>query len=324
LTAFVGDLAIDAAGDLFVAGWSTSQGSTDGLVARFDQTGALVWSVSYDNGGNEQVSHLALTPSGNVVVAGTYTGPEPDPWQSKDTGIFVAVFDPSGQQLQDARFYASVLYDPVAVAVDASGAIYLAGDGESADFGGGQLPDGATAYLVKLDATGKHAWSHGLGGADHTSLYRIALSPDGHVAVSGARDLPVDAGTYPVPTQSFVQSHDAAGKLAWTRDVDMTALPGGPALAFAPDGTLIVAGGTKSPDGYDQVAAVARIDAAGDVVKEQLFGGHAYFNDVEVSVDPGAGVILCGDFQGQVDLGQGELETMPYIEDTFVAKLGTL
>ena len=299
------------------------KGMTDAFLARFDSGGHPLWVVPYGNEGQESATHLAVAPSGTVVIAGSYVGPESDPWAAHDSGIFVAAFDPSGALLWDERFYFSTQYVTVivAIAVDVAGDIVLAGGGggEALNFGGVPLPSDSSSYLVKLDAGGHHKWSRSVGGADYPRLSQLAVDAAGNLAVSGAHNPPLDAGIlWALP---FVQRYDASGQLTWSQDVIVNTVRG-PAIAFTPDGTLLAVGERPSPDGYDAVVAVERFDAGGLLLGEQAYGGHLSGDDVAVVVDPAGTVIVCGDYVGEVDFGQGLFTTMPHTLDVYVAKLG--
>ncbi|HEX2547950.1 MAG TPA: SBBP repeat-containing protein, partial [Ramlibacter sp.] len=66
-------VAVDAAGDIYVAGARTGQsgGGTDAWIARYSSTGSLQHSLTFGSGGaTEYASDIALDGSGNVYVIG--------------------------------------------------------------------------------------------------------------------------------------------------------------------------------------------------------------------------------------------------------------
>lgn len=70
-------LAVDAAGSLYVTGSSTGSGrSTDYTTLKYDASGQQLWEARYNGSGNgaDQATHIALTPDGNIYVAGVSIG----------------------------------------------------------------------------------------------------------------------------------------------------------------------------------------------------------------------------------------------------------
>src|SRR5262249_55868863 len=79
------DVVVDAAGNAFVAGATSSTntfpklnalqpiyggGFTDGFIAKFDPEGRLLFSSYFGGSGPDAVNAIALDPDGNLVVAG--------------------------------------------------------------------------------------------------------------------------------------------------------------------------------------------------------------------------------------------------------------
>jgi uncharacterized delta-60 repeat protein len=66
----------DAAGNIYIGGYTTSQSSWDYLLVKYDSSGSFKWSKSYNGEGNENdyVSSVILTPSQNVIVTGFSMG----------------------------------------------------------------------------------------------------------------------------------------------------------------------------------------------------------------------------------------------------------
>ena len=82
---FAGGAAVDAAGNTYEAGsfttsinlggiTLTSQGSTDGYLAKFSPSGSLLWVRQLGSAGFDNALDVALDASGNPYVAGSFTG----------------------------------------------------------------------------------------------------------------------------------------------------------------------------------------------------------------------------------------------------------
>ena len=141
----------------------------DGFLAKYSPRGELVWLRTFpvENGQSFQLADLAVGADGRIAVVGAASAgidldPGPGMVNPPGMGAFVLTFDPQGFIGSASRF-ATTSADPSAnlpstVAVDAAGALYVAGslnDGTT-DFdpGPGQSIVGGQgdSYLVKLNA----------------------------------------------------------------------------------------------------------------------------------------------------------------------------
>lgn len=69
---FVSDLAIDASGNVLVAGVSMNASNSDIRVAKLNgSTGAIAWNVAIDNGAADEGYAIAVDASGNAFVTGS-------------------------------------------------------------------------------------------------------------------------------------------------------------------------------------------------------------------------------------------------------------
>ncbi|MEQ1707113.1 MAG: hypothetical protein ABL864_02140 [Terricaulis sp.] len=138
-----------------------------------------------------------------------------------------------------------------AVAVGADGGVYVLADldGDSAS---SAIKGARDVALFKYDSAGKLAFTHMLGAAQSASGFALAVSADGKVAVAGAVEGGLsNAGVEKGGTDSFVMLLDAAGKGIWTARRGASANDEAHAVAFAPDGGVVVAGTTDSALGVN-------------------------------------------------------------------------
>ncbi|MGQ0552928.1 MAG: DUF7948 domain-containing protein [Planctomycetota bacterium] len=224
---FVGEgasgVAVDAAGSVFVCGWSnsadfpatagsyqpTARGGVDGFVARFTSTGALSWSTFLGGDKEDRAAALALTPSGVLVTGRTYSNgllPFPATAGAFDTSFNSIFFTPDGflsklsldgSALPWSTLLGGVLRDePQALVADAAGRAHVAGLTGSVDFPttagaydesyGGPSADETDAFVCRASADGANLeWSTLLGGAGVEEARCLALAPGGDVLVGG-------------------------------------------------------------------------------------------------------------------------------------------
>lgn len=152
------------------------------------------------------VRHVAARSDGGVVLAGgggygEFQGALLD-------GGFVAQLDASGQRVWSYSTGSRWYVWPQALAVDATGAIVVAGEYDgSPDLGGGPLPSpfGIGSFAVRY-LEGEHVWSHRSNGGGYVSA---ALGPDGTTYV-------VSGGNPKSSTSLVVQAVRVDGTLAWS------------------------------------------------------------------------------------------------------------
>ncbi len=133
-----------------------------------------------------------------------------------------------------------------AVAAGADGSVYVLAD---LDGDGATLPiKGARdVALIKYDSAGKQVYSRILGAAKSANGYALAVSADGKVAVAGSVEGALSgAGAEKTGTDSFVTLFDAAGAEQWSIRRGASGNDEVRAIAFAPDGGLVIAGKTES------------------------------------------------------------------------------
>ena len=138
---------------------------------------------------------MAVDAVGNSVVVGYFDGTldfgtgsplvsvqDPSRFGPSDD-IFIAKLAPSGEGIWSRQFGDSVTNEAATnVAVDASGAIVVAGrGGASLDFGLGPfLGDASSGFVVRFDSTGQPLWNRPTSGSP------IATLPTLDVLVGGA------------------------------------------------------------------------------------------------------------------------------------------
>ncbi|MEO5926832.1 MAG: SBBP repeat-containing protein [Bryobacteraceae bacterium] len=238
----VTSVARDGLGNLYAAGWTESldfpiagalqavnRGGVDAFIVKFDPTGASLMYATYIGGnGDDRAAGIAVDSLGQAHVAGA-TGSSNFPLQAPARSSFVGgkegfvlKLNAAGSALVYSTYLGGANYDvATAIAVDASGFAYIAGDTLSADFPllsptqatfGGQND----AFVVKLDALGVRVFSTFLGGAQSEHAGGIATDGAGIVYLAGgtlSTNLPVVAAT---------QSSNAGGQDAFIAKIKTT------------------------------------------------------------------------------------------------------
>ncbi len=319
-------------GSVDVGGGPLASGfGEDPFVAKFDESGAHVWSRIF-NLDTFGLASVAIDRAGNAVMVGGFAG-------TIDLGgatlsstfgdAFVVKYDPAGGLLWARRFGA--VPSPLGnhgsdVVVRPSGDIVMIGSFSGRmDFGGGaslQPSNGVDAFLLQLDATGEHMWSRRFGGRDSQEGKRLALDEDGNVIVAGefSESINID-GVVLIGEGSddiFLAGLDPDGSHVWSRQLNVEGTNGSPlealvageagnvALQFSFQDSIDLGGEVINGGGR----VVARYDPAGEY-RWKVYP-LAFIEDI--CFDDGESLIVGGWFSNRLDLVDRTLRSIGAID----------
>ncbi len=204
-------VALDSAGDLYAAGWTealnfpivlaaqaASGGSVDAFIVKLNPTGtALLYATYIGGSGDDRAAAIAVNSSGQAYVTGSTASanfPLLLPVRTTLGGAktaFVLKLSATGNQLLYSTYLGGTNYDiGTAIAVDAAGSAYVAGDTLSTNFpvlGGVQAASGGgtDVFVSKLTTAGLLSYSTYLGGAANEHAGGIAVDASGAAYVAG-------------------------------------------------------------------------------------------------------------------------------------------
>ncbi|QGZ94812.1 hypothetical protein [Terricaulis silvestris] len=202
-----------------------------------------------------------------------------------------------------------------AVATGADGAVYVLAD-LSGDSANRAIKGARDVALLKYDSAGKLAFTQMLGASQSASGFALAVSADGKVAVAGSVEGQLSGTTGKGGADSFVTVFDANGKEAWTARRGATSDDQALAIAFAPNGSLVVSGKTNSALG----GQVALGQSDGYVRGYSPAGAELFTRQFGTGRDDAASALLVRDdgsggieiFTGGVEDNRGVLRRFTY------------
>ncbi len=298
------------------------------VAALFGTPGEALWSFQLGGPQRDEANAVAVDSNSDVYAAGTFQGSfmvgTTMLMNAGGSDIFLAKLSGATGALIWIKPFGSAGNDvPVAIAVDASDNVYLAGNfAGPIDFGGGtRMPVGnVDAFVVKLSSTGQHVWSESFGGPNLDSAAGLAVAGS-TVAVVGSfsSSFTVSGRTFTTTgTGGYAVTYTTAG--AFVRAIPFTGSgycnPHGVAVDSAGsvvvggtfNGTIDLGRGTATTTNNNDVF-VSKFSSAGAFLLGKTFGGTSADAGGEISVDAMDNILITGTFSGSVNFGGPTVDT---------------
>ncbi len=296
------------------------------------------WALKVKVDSGETVTFGAPSTAGSVYVAQSVGDPNPDgkittddgvtqrqllKFQTDTTGVPAPPQDDAANWV-DGRTWAEDLGKSVqnvrATTVGPDGSVYVLADVDAA-ISGQEIKGDKDVALLKYDSAGKLLYTRTLGAAEQASGMALAVSADGKVAIAGsvtgglegATDGPLNSGatgSFATNSDSFVTLFDADGQEMWTQRRGARQADEATNVAFAADGTVYVAGrskstmpGTTAIGDWDGYIEAFKADVTGKVstVFTQAFGSTGADKPAGLVVD-GTSLVVASNENGRAVL----------------------
>lgn len=185
-------VAVDPAGNVYVAGYTqgTIPGQTnyggpqDFVLTKCDANGVQQWLRKFGSAGRDFAEGCAVDAAGNVYMTGFTEGFLHGNTNMGWQDIVLVKYNAAGAW-QWSRVWGTNGTDRgIAVAVDLSGNIYVAGysDGQ---LDGQPKPGGYDMFLSKFDAAGNKLWTRLAGSPQEDRAYGVCVDSDNNVYLAG-------------------------------------------------------------------------------------------------------------------------------------------
>jgi len=320
---WAGDLALDGAGNVYIVGSTSTSidaragaGGYDVVLAKFDNTGALLWTQQFGTAGNDYGAGVVTDAAGHVYVAGTTDGALPGNTSAGYNDTFLAKFDGDGTQQWARQFGTAVSEYATSASIDRAGNIYVAGyvtDPESMPPNAPETPHG---FVAKYDGAGTQQWTNAIASGGREKANGVAADGAGNVYVVGYTSGDFGGGGNLGYEDAYILKYDGAGNRVWARQFGTDSGDTAEAVATDAAGNVYVGGGSQTaPTGGTSVAFVARYDSAGARAWIRQAPMNASYASA-VAVDPRGDVVVAG------QCGGGSLDGLPALGggDIFVMK----
>ena len=295
---------------VYVAGFTEGQleeateQQGEAFIIKYNSLGQFIWGKQF--GGKSSVKALATDLMGNLLCCGTTResldgGPKP---QSGLFEVFVAKFDPQGNQLWLTQLRDTAMIYVESICVDFPGNIYIAGYSDG-DFDREADVLRSDGYLVKFNATGQPLWSRQIGFEESDTLHAVACSRQGHLYVGGM--IIKKTGPEPQDTQddAFVAKYNAQGEQLWLQQLSTPGFEHVLSLDVDNDENVYVGGftegqlGAEAPQGGAD-AFLVKYDPQGAQLWVHQFGTASNEGVQSLAVDFKGDIYAAGYTYGQM------------------------
>jgi hypothetical protein len=295
-------------------------GGTDAFVIKLDPSGTPLWARWGGDTGYQSADAVAVTPAGDVVVAGRYDGSFSfnggggtfSNTVNNGDVIFVQRFDKDG----NAVWNTSLATDPAngygdeqiySITTDLNGDVLVAGYFE----GNVVFPDGTShlsaggydIFVTKLNGkSGAVLWAKTFGGTTDEQNYGVAADTQGSVFITGSFQDTLTMGNQtvtPMDAQKnglYLAKLTPAGEPSWLKGFGCGTNAAGLLVEVAENNDLILVGafdGTIDFGGGPLTAQItAQGAAAGFLAKLDGSGNHLGSRAFSPSADPNNASVL--------------------------------
>jgi hypothetical protein len=293
-------------------------GNSVAFLRKIDALGTLIWERKFDTSGTDLADVIALTPSGNIVVAGRTSGAFPGSTNHGQIDLFVAEVSPRSDLLGLGQFGDERPQHPVAIAVQSDNAFVVAGYDDIYVIGNAvhEWRDGFFAKFV-LGALGvvQNAWWRQENSSIGDEITGIASARDksGDLFVARHHDTnPAAGGGISIDRVS------SGGVPRWQKTISTLSLDYIAGVAVSPSGRLVVAGNTLMPlNGAvlgDSDGFVTELDPG---TGEKLWGQQVGSSNADwishLAIDSNENIWLTGSSVGAVKPGYASTGDDPFV-----------
>lgn len=304
-------LKVDAAGNVYATGYFSgtpdfdpgpgvvnlpSSGPYNIFLVKYDINGNYVFAKNIGGPDSELGNALALDGSGNIYIAGGYSGTvdfDPGPGVANLTAgpndIFLAKYDANGNYIF-AKTMASTNNNNEAndITIDGSGNIYMTGHYTGTpdmDPGAGvaALPFyfSSAVFFAKYDANGNYLFAYGTGGAfGGIEGHRILLDVSGNIFVIGyfgqTADLDPGPGvanlTASGSDDAFLAKYDINGNYVFAKAIGGTSPDKAWGLFIDVSGNAIITGSFANTVDFDPGPGTSNLTAGAGATNAYVAG----------------------------------------------------
>ena len=259
---------------------------------------AAAWMRQFGSPAWDRANGVAVDGEGNIIAAGATQGALPGKTLGGTWDAYAVKLSPAGKEILTLQFTDAVSLGALALAVDGTANIILAGHS------GGTLPGQTNAgyddaWVRKLSPAGTEMWTHQFGSPEPDWAFGVAADGSGNVIVAGGESSALPGQTRVGLEDAFVRKYSPSGTELWTHQFGTPALDRAWAVAVDGTGNIFIAGVTEgilsgqTRAGLDD-CFVRKLSPAGTELWTRQFGSPAQDRATAVTTDEAGNVIVAG------------------------------
>ncbi len=287
-------------GGYLVAGYSlssasgdvseTNNGDSDYWIVKLSETGNVIWNRLIGGSKEEKAYEVIETLDGGYAVVGHSESSESGDVTGISNGIldyWIVKLDGLGNIEWNNLLGADLVESANGIVQTSDGGYYVVGLTYGGSFGGDiTVPGngGDECWLVKLDGSGAMQWNKLMGGnADETGIGIVNAFNDEYIIAARSKSSSNGdvSGTNNGNLDYWIIKIDTLGVILWDKLVGGSGDDLVHSIAVTPDGGVVAVGQTTSSASGDVSETsngyidswIVKIDGAGNLVWENLFGG---------------------------------------------------
>ena len=299
------DIAIDAQGHLYVAGWTYGgfdtaiQYDVEAFLQKFDNDGDLIWNRQLSLNNQTIGAGVAVNEVGSVVLTGFSTFDV-----NRGGGdAFLALYDSNGHQQWTRELTSNDHEQGQSVAIDEIGNVYMTGY-TNGDLEGPNL-GWSDVFLSKYNSTGELLWTNQFGTDTIDIGDDVVIDDFGGIYVTGHTHgnlaAPITGIGYR-RVDAFVSKFDEEGNEVWTRQIGFAERDYSESITVDASGNVYIAGSTEGAlegESHGKTDAfVSKLDQDGNLKWTQQLGSSASDWNDGIAVDGQGGIWITGSTQG--------------------------
>lgn len=258
---------------------SNGAGEDDAWIVRLDANGETVWEQTFGRRRADSTEAVWLAADGSYLLAGSAVFS-----RSRGADMWLLKVNADGKKGWEKRLRGKEETDGLAAQDTADGGYVIAGTI------GDATKKARDIRVVKLNAKRRTSWDKTFGGKQDEQLAAgFRQTPDGGFFGAGTT-----ASKGNGETDAWAFRLDPEGELAWERTFGGAKADGARAIGPTRDGGHIVAGFTMSQGQGREDIWVFKLDPAGAVAWEQVFGTPAREDAISVVETADGGYLLLG------------------------------
>jgi len=348
-------IAVDNSGNVYVTGTYagtatfgtqniTTAGGSDIFLAKYNNSGNLLWVVSAGGNDSDRSKSLALDASGNPYITGFYLNQATFGAHTVNCtgyGVYIAKYNSSGtaQWVRTSTGSANVAGYGITVS---GNNVYTAGTfSNTITFNGVTLASDTPrppiqGFLVAYNTSGTIQWgktqNSGLG---QSWFYGVASDPSGNVYVTGKFDSNILFETLPVTTNGLMDAiflkYNSAGNVQWVKNGGAATAHDG-AYAIAYNNNIVYSAGNFSsvanfgafsvvPNGGGSDIFLTQLSASTGAFLYTISDGGFTSADYPYSIAVKSQNLFLGGSSGPASYGFDTVITQSQGMDAFVSKI---